>query len=178
MAKKDLIIVDLIGLHARPASLTTNIASKQPCDVKIFYKDKFANMKSIMGVLSLGIPIKAIITIETNGDQADEALKAIVDYLVENKIAELAEKPKLKLLDFSADWCKASMTNKQHLDELLTDDSIEYERINVDFEENYEILTKYQVSDVPTLILLKGEEIVGRLDGLKDKEELEKFIKQ
>ena len=49
--KKEFIIVDPVGLHARPATLLVNEASKFASETKIIVGEKEANLKSIMGVM-------------------------------------------------------------------------------------------------------------------------------
>ena len=46
-------IIDPVGLHARPATVAVNAASKFKCEVTIAFKGREVNMKSIMGVMSL-----------------------------------------------------------------------------------------------------------------------------
>ena len=70
-------VIDPVGLHARPATVAVNAASKFKCEV---------NMKSIMGVMSLGIPTQSEITISCNGDDEDAAIAAIEEVLRAQKI--------------------------------------------------------------------------------------------
>ncbi len=87
--KKEFIIVDPVGLHARPATLLVNEASKFAADSKIIVGDKEANLKSIMGVMSLGISNGAEFAIEADGSDAEEALAAIGNIIIENSIGEV-----------------------------------------------------------------------------------------
>ena len=81
--KKEFIIVDPVGLHARPATLLVNEASKFASEAKILVGDKEANLKSIMGVLSLGVTRGSLITIRIEGVDEVEALKEITKLLNE-----------------------------------------------------------------------------------------------
>ena len=73
------------GLHARPASLFVQTANKFSSDVKVKNltdESDFANAKSILGVLTLGVMQNTEIQIEAAGDDADDvisALKALID---------------------------------------------------------------------------------------------------
>ncbi len=62
------------GIHARPATLLVNTASKFGSDINLEYNGKNVNLKSIMGVMSLGIQQGAEIKITANGDDAAQAL--------------------------------------------------------------------------------------------------------
>jgi phosphocarrier protein len=86
--KKDFIVTDEIGLHARPATLLVNEASKYVSDIKIIAGDKEANLKSIMGAMSLGITNGTSISIEAEGVDAEEALTGIATVIVDAKIGE------------------------------------------------------------------------------------------
>ncbi|MFR5748553.1 MAG: HPr family phosphocarrier protein, partial [Thomasclavelia spiroformis] len=55
MAEKlSFVVSDPVGLHARPATILVNQASKFTSDIKLVYNGKEVNLKSIMGVMSLG----------------------------------------------------------------------------------------------------------------------------
>lgn len=79
-------VVDPVGLHARPATVAVNAASKYKCEVKIAYMGRSVNMKSIMGVMSLGIPTQSEITITCDGEDEEEALEKIYDVLKTQKV--------------------------------------------------------------------------------------------
>ena len=84
--KKEFIIVDPVGLHARPATLLVNEASKFASEAKILVGDKEANLKSIMGVMSLGIANGVEFAIETEGTDEEEALVAIAKVIADGNI--------------------------------------------------------------------------------------------
>lgn len=81
-------IIDSIGLHARPATISVNAASKFKSDVQIAYQNRFVNMKSIMGVMSLGIPTQVEVLIRCEGEDEETALTTIVEILRMQKIIE------------------------------------------------------------------------------------------
>ena len=89
MAKElSFVVSDPVGLHARPATVAVNAASKFKSEVKITYKGRSVNMKSIMGVMSLGIPTQSEITISTEGDDEEDAIVAIEEVLRTQKVIE------------------------------------------------------------------------------------------
>jgi phosphotransferase system HPr (HPr) family protein len=73
------------GLHARPASLFVQTANKFSSNVKVKNltdQSDFANAKSILGILTLGVMQNTEIQIEADGDDAEDAinaLKALID---------------------------------------------------------------------------------------------------
>ena len=84
MAKFTAKIIDPVGLHARPASLTVAAATKFESDITIESKGKSGNLKSIMNIMALGIGQNDEITIEAKGSDADEAIKSIEKSMKEN----------------------------------------------------------------------------------------------
>ena len=87
MAKElSFVVSDPVGLHARPATILVNQASKFTSNIKLVYNDKEVNLKSIMGVMSLGIPTQSEITISCSGEDEDAAVAAIEEVLHAQKI--------------------------------------------------------------------------------------------
>ncbi|WP_282804133.1 HPr family phosphocarrier protein [Clostridium tetani] len=74
MIKKEVVVSSSTGLHARPATLLVKKASSFKSDITIEHNGKEANIKSLIGVLSLAVTNGATITIKASGD--DEALAA------------------------------------------------------------------------------------------------------
>lgn len=75
--EKNYTITSHAGMHARPATvLVSSIASFQS-DISLQFKEKTVNLKSIMGVLSLGIPEGATIKIIASGVDAIQAMTKI-----------------------------------------------------------------------------------------------------
>ena len=86
MKQISVTVIDPVGLHARPATVAVNAASKFKCEVKGAYKGRTVNMKSIMGVMSLGIPTQSEITVSCEGEDEDVAVKTIEDVLRAQKV--------------------------------------------------------------------------------------------
>ena len=80
------LVVDTVGLHARPATVAVNAASKFKSEIKLTYKGRSVNMKSIMGVMSLGIPTQSEITISAEGEDEEAAVATIEDVLRTQKV--------------------------------------------------------------------------------------------
>lgn len=75
------------GLHARPASLFVAEASKFAADVFIEVNGKRVNAKSILGLLTLGVPQGQSMTIITDGSDEEKALNTLTK-LVEDGFGE------------------------------------------------------------------------------------------
>lgn len=88
MEKKEFHITAETGIHARPATLLVQAASKFNSDINLEYNGKSVNLKSIMGVMSLGVGQGADVTITADGDDAKEAIEAIADTMKKEGLAE------------------------------------------------------------------------------------------
>ncbi|WP_300262084.1 HPr family phosphocarrier protein [Clostridium sp.] len=83
MVTKEVIVKNSTGLHARPATLLVKKASAFKSDISLEYNGKKANVKSLIGVLSLGVSKDANVKVIASGD--DEALAAEeIANLIEN----------------------------------------------------------------------------------------------
>ena len=87
MVEKKLTVTNKTGLHARPAALLVQTASKFSSDVLIIKDDKEVNAKSIMGIMALGAGQGTELTIQINGADEDQALAAILE-LFDNNFGE------------------------------------------------------------------------------------------
>ena len=86
MASKDFHIVAETGIHARPATLLVQTASKFASDITLEYKGKSVNLKSIMGVMSLGIPTQSEVTVTCEGEDEEVAITTIEEVLRAQKV--------------------------------------------------------------------------------------------
>jgi phosphocarrier protein len=65
------------GLHARPATMLVGAANDFQAKIILEYRDVRVTAKSIMGVLSLGIPAHALFKLTFEGADEEAAFKAI-----------------------------------------------------------------------------------------------------
>lgn len=88
MVDVKVVVIDPVGLHARPATVAVNAATKCKCKVSVSFKGRTVDMKSIMGVMSLGIPTQSEIVIACEGDDEEAALNSIIETLRAQKVIE------------------------------------------------------------------------------------------
>ena len=88
MVEKQFKIIEASGIHARPATLLVQTASKFDSEINMEYKGKSVNLKSIMGVMSLGIGQGAEISISAEGSDEEEALRSLEEILTKKGLAE------------------------------------------------------------------------------------------
>jgi phosphocarrier protein HPr len=88
MAEKVFTVTSESGIHARPATILVQTASRFNSDIHLEYNGKTVNLKSIMGVMSLGIPKGAEIKITVEGADAAEAMAALTETLSKEGLAQ------------------------------------------------------------------------------------------
>lgn len=81
MVSQTLVVKNKTGLHARPAALFSKLATTCPCEVFLEKEGKKVNAKSILGVLSLAVVTDSEITVITDGEQEEECLTKLVDFI-------------------------------------------------------------------------------------------------
>lgn len=78
-----------------------------------------------------------------------------------------ADKP--VVVDFWADWCGPCKQIAPILEEFATEQSERFTIAKLDVDANVAIATKYAVMSIPTLLIFKDGQVVGRLVGAKPK---------
>lgn len=79
MEKRQFKVVSETGIHARPATLLVQTATKFKSELKLSYEGNSVDLKSIMGVMSLGVGQNAEVTVIADGDDEKEAIEAIAN---------------------------------------------------------------------------------------------------
>nr|1PCH_A Chain A, PHOSPHOCARRIER PROTEIN [Mycoplasma capricolum] len=87
-AKFSAIITDKVGLHARPASVLAKEASKFSSNITIIANEKQGNLKSIMNVMAMAIKTGTEITIQADGNDADQAIQAIKQTMIDTALIQ------------------------------------------------------------------------------------------
>ena len=91
MPSREIVIGSRIGLHGRPAALVVRTAAALPVRVRISKDGKAVDAGSILAVLALGARGGDVVTIEADGDGAEEALDTLAALLVRDLDAETAD---------------------------------------------------------------------------------------
>ena len=88
MVTKEIQINNKHGIHTRPATVFVENAAKFKSDVFITYNEERVNGKSIMGLLILAVEPGAIITLETEGQDEQDAMNRYVEIIENNFYTE------------------------------------------------------------------------------------------
>ena len=85
--EKTVIIINKLGIHARPAALLVQKASKFAANIELEANGIKVNGKSIMGVMMLAAGFESELKIIANGEDADAAI-AEIEALIKSKFDE------------------------------------------------------------------------------------------
>ena len=77
MQRRELEIINKLGLHARASAKLTQLAAKFDSDVQVTRNGRKVNAKSIMGVMMLAAGKGSKITVEISGPDEEQAMDAI-----------------------------------------------------------------------------------------------------
>jgi phosphocarrier protein len=87
MQKREVTIVNKLGLHARASAKLTQAAARFACDVHLARAGRRVNAKSIMGVMMLAAGKGSKVEIETAGADEVEAMAAL-EQLIADRFGE------------------------------------------------------------------------------------------
>lgn len=76
------------GLHARPTTLLVTAVTPFSSEVSMTYKEKTVNLKSIMGVMALGVAPGSVVEISAEGPDAKELMDKVTEVIISNGIGE------------------------------------------------------------------------------------------
>lgn len=89
MSSVDLVITNKLGLHARAAAKLTQLASTFESEVYIARGTQRVNAKSIMGVMMLAAGLGVGVTVDAEGQDAEQAVVAIAQLFTDKFGEEL-----------------------------------------------------------------------------------------
>jgi phosphocarrier protein len=87
VVRRELTISNALGLHARPAAMFVQLASKFSSEITVERGSERVNGKSIMGIMMLAAGKGLKITVTAEGADAAEAVSALEE-LVNSKFGE------------------------------------------------------------------------------------------
>ena len=84
---KELIVINKLGIHARPAALFVKTANRFECDIFVEKDGEKVNGKSIMGLMMLAAGPGSRLIVEADGHDAAKAVVEI-ELLIQRKFDE------------------------------------------------------------------------------------------
>lgn len=85
--KKEVLIQNKLGLHARPAAMFVRIANKHKADIWVEKEGEQVNGKSIMGLMMLAAGQGTKLLISAEGVDAEGAIQEL-EQLIEKRFDE------------------------------------------------------------------------------------------
>lgn len=81
---KSAVVVNQVGLHARPATFFIQKANEFKSSIWVEKEERKVNAKSLLGVLSLGVIKGGEITIIADGEDEIKAVDSLVELITSN----------------------------------------------------------------------------------------------
>lgn len=79
-----VVVINSVGLHARPASLLVNLLKNYECNIEVYKNGddtKKYQSKSILSVMALGAAKGDTLTFEAKGKDEKEAVNAVEAFI-------------------------------------------------------------------------------------------------
>ena len=84
---KEFVVLNKLGIHARPAALFVKTANRFSCDIFVEKEGEKVNGKSIMGLMMLAAGQGSKLRLRCEGPDADKALEELEE-LINSKFNE------------------------------------------------------------------------------------------
>jgi thioredoxin 1 len=100
-----------------------------------------------------------------------------VSELTNGEFETFSKEEGLLFLDFFADWCMPCVMMGPIIDDLAEEfgEKLKFGKVNI--EDNPEATKKFEISSVPTFVLLRNGEIIKKVSGAMSQEELAEIIR-
>ncbi|MCC7374971.1 MAG: HPr family phosphocarrier protein [Verrucomicrobiales bacterium] len=85
---RELVVANRLGIHARPAAMFVRIASRFQSEIVVEKDGERINGKSIMGLMMLAAGPGSRLRLHANGDDADDAVRALEELILVRKFDE------------------------------------------------------------------------------------------
>ena len=83
MVERKIQVMNKLGLHARPAAMLVQKASKFKSEIRLKKDDIEANAKSILSVMMLAAEVGSFVIIKAEGDDEEQAVEALAQLFAE-----------------------------------------------------------------------------------------------
>jgi phosphocarrier protein len=87
MIRKEITIINKLGLHARAAAKLVTCASEYSSEIQLSNSDQTVNGKSIMGVMLLAAAQGTVLLLTATGEDEKVAMQALEE-LIQNRFGE------------------------------------------------------------------------------------------
>ncbi|MDD3570524.1 MAG: HPr family phosphocarrier protein [Lachnospiraceae bacterium] len=81
MVERNVTIVNKLGMHARASAQFVSFVYRFKCDITLIRDTKKANAKSILNLLMMSLNCGSEITVRVEGENEEDVLDSIVNYI-------------------------------------------------------------------------------------------------
>lgn len=100
----------------------------------------------------------------------------VLEFTDQNFEAEVLKSDKPVLVDFWAEWCPPCKALSPTIDKLANDyaGKVKIGKVNTDFSRD--VPMRYDIRNIPTVILFKGGQVVHKFVGLRAEKEFKELL--
>ena len=84
MQSREIVVTNMLGVHARPAGMIVDITGKSKSDITLEYEGNKVNAKSILNVMMLAITPGSTVKFSANGEDEEQVLDQLEQLFREN----------------------------------------------------------------------------------------------
>ena len=81
MFEREAVVINPLGLHARPATLLVKMCLKYKSDIKIQAGEKQIDPRSIMSIMGSAVSQNTAVVVTGHGDDAEDAVNEIAEFI-------------------------------------------------------------------------------------------------
>lgn len=98
--------------------------------------------------------------------------------LKDDELTEKIKAPEKTLVLFSAEWCGPCKVLKPNMEVVEDELKDSYNFIKADISENEENTKRFGIKNIPTCILIQEDKEIARFSGVKNTEQIKKFLEE
>ena len=86
---------------------------------------------------------------------------------------------KTEVLKFSAEWCKSCVRMTPIFNEVakeMQNENLKFTEVDVESDWGVDMSCKYQIRNVPTILIVKNNRVIDRVAGTMTKSQLKEFV--
>lgn len=85
---------------------------------------------------------------------------------------QVVNKERITLVDFFATWCMPCTMQAKVLEKLEQSRTLDFDIVKVNVDESPELASKFEISSIPTLVILKEGKVLKTSVGLSEENEI------
>ena len=99
-------------------------------------------------------------------------------YANDSNFEETVSKERLTLIDFFATWCMPCKMHAEVLEKLEKSRNLTFDIVKVNVDDSPNLASKFEISSIPTLVVMKNGKVLKKSVGLNEENELLDMISE